>query len=146
MEPRSLLTAVNTRDSLMEGAGTFSDAEPYRMEPIRPAHDGSEFDILGAMEQSDHSRKQDSTHTDAIDGIQIQGMMYSGRVDDRKCNEVLDIEEVKMKVDDRDTTGGPCNPGSAGISTIDTGMSSNARVEQQMDADVSLPNDQHGGL
>jgi len=99
------------------------------------------------MEQSAHSRERDSTHTDAIDGIQLQGMVCSGRVDDRKCNEVLDIEEVQMmKVDDRETTGGPCNPGSAGTSTIDTGMSSNARVEQQqMDEDVTLPTEQHGG-
>ena len=51
-----------------------------------------------------------------------------------------------MKVDDLGTTGGPCNPGSAAISTIDTGMSSNARVEQQqMDEDVTLPTEQHGG-
>ena len=64
------------------------------MAPIRPAHDGSEFDILGAMEQSAHSRERDSTHTDATDGIQLQGMVCSGRVGDRKCNEVLDIEEV----------------------------------------------------
>ena len=46
-EPHSLLTVVHTSDSLMEGTGTFSDAEPNIMGPIRTAYDGSEFDILG---------------------------------------------------------------------------------------------------
>ena len=75
-------------------------------------------------------------------------MVCSGRANVVKCNEALDIEDVQMmKADDRETTGGPCNPGTAGISTTDTGMSSNAKVEQQqMDAGVSLSADQHGGL
>ena len=147
VEPRSLLTVGNASSSLMSGTNTFSDAEPNGMGPLRPAYGGSELDIQGSTEQSAQSRERNGTHTDAIDGIQLQGIVINGRVDDRKPNEVFDIEDVQMmKVDDRETAGGPCNPGSAGISTTDTGTSSNARVEQQqMDVNVSLPADQHGG-